>query len=167
MLRQYTAEQRRELIDLVTAGRATIFEAAARLGVPPSTAYSWARRAAAQPLPPRKATWPPQSAERSELALDGACDLWHLSRAPTPRGRPPSRTVDAPSAHAALIGAGVELPWRHQVCPWYRVLPVELIPSLANRENFDRFRPPCQRRSWLCRHHAQMRHGQRPPRSRA
>ena len=56
MRRQYTAEQRREFIDLVTAGRATIPEAAARLGVPPSTAYYWARKAATQPRPPRKAT---------------------------------------------------------------------------------------------------------------
>ncbi len=56
MRRQYTAEQRREFIDLVTAGRATISEAAARLGVPPSTAYYWARKAATQPRPTRKAT---------------------------------------------------------------------------------------------------------------
>jgi len=56
MRRQYTAEQRREFIDLVTAGRATISEAAARLGVPPSTAYYWARRAATPPRPTRKAT---------------------------------------------------------------------------------------------------------------
>jgi len=55
MRRQYTAEQRRELIDLVTAGRATIPEAAARLGVPLSTASYWVRRAAAQPSAPRKA----------------------------------------------------------------------------------------------------------------
>ena len=54
MRRQYTAEQRREFIDLVTAG-ATISEAATRVGVPPSTAYYWARKAAAQPRP-RKAT---------------------------------------------------------------------------------------------------------------
>jgi transposase-like protein len=39
MRRQYTAEQRRELIDLVTTGRATLPEAVARLGVPFSTAY--------------------------------------------------------------------------------------------------------------------------------
>jgi transposase-like protein len=56
MRRRYTTEKRRELIDLVTAGRATIPEAAARLGVPVSTAYYWARRAAAQAPPPRKAT---------------------------------------------------------------------------------------------------------------
>jgi transposase-like protein len=56
MRRQYTAEQRRELLDLVTTGRATLPEAAARLGVPFSTAYYWARRAAVQPPPPRKAT---------------------------------------------------------------------------------------------------------------
>jgi transposase-like protein len=56
MRRQYTAEQRSELIDLVAAGQATIPEAAARLGVPLSTAYYWVRRAAALPHPPRKAT---------------------------------------------------------------------------------------------------------------
>jgi transposase-like protein len=56
MRKKYTAEQRREFIDLVTAGRATISEAAARLGVPPSTAHNWVRRAAAQPRPTRKAT---------------------------------------------------------------------------------------------------------------
>jgi transposase-like protein len=56
MRRQYTAEQRREFIDLVTTERATISEAAARLGVPPSTAYYWARKAVAQPRPTRKAT---------------------------------------------------------------------------------------------------------------
>lgn len=56
MRRQYTAEERREFIDLVTTGRATISEAAARLGVPPSTAYYWARKAAAQPRPTRKPT---------------------------------------------------------------------------------------------------------------
>jgi len=62
MRRQYTAEQRREFIDLVTAGRATISEAAARLGVPPSTAYYWARKAAAQPVRParpRGRSYPP------------------------------------------------------------------------------------------------------------
>jgi transposase-like protein len=56
MRRQYTVEQRREFIDLVTAGRATISEAAARLGVPLSTAYYWARKAATPPRPTRKAT---------------------------------------------------------------------------------------------------------------
>jgi transposase-like protein len=40
----------------VTAGRATISEAAARLGVPPSTAYYWARKAATQPHPARTTT---------------------------------------------------------------------------------------------------------------
>jgi transposase-like protein len=56
MRRQYTAEQRREFIDLVTTGRATILEAAARLGMPPATAYYWARKAAAQPPKSRKTT---------------------------------------------------------------------------------------------------------------
>ena len=67
MRRQYTAEQRREFIDLVTTGRATISEAAARLGVPPSTAYYWARKArptrkatrALVPAKPRSASPPP------------------------------------------------------------------------------------------------------------
>lgn len=40
----------------MTTGRATISEAAARLGVPPSTAYYWARKATAQSRPTRKAT---------------------------------------------------------------------------------------------------------------
>lgn len=46
MRKHYTGEQRSELIDLVTAGRATVPEAAARLGVIASTAYNWMQRAA-------------------------------------------------------------------------------------------------------------------------
>jgi transposase-like protein len=44
MRRQYTSKQRSELVELVTAGRATVSEAAARMGVAPSTAYYWVRR---------------------------------------------------------------------------------------------------------------------------
>ena len=39
---------------MVTTRRATISKAAARLGIPLSTAYNWARKAAAQPSKPRK-----------------------------------------------------------------------------------------------------------------
>lgn len=45
MRRHYTGEQRSALVDLVTAGRATIAEAAARLDVTASTAYSWMKQA--------------------------------------------------------------------------------------------------------------------------
>ena len=60
---QYTGEQRSELVDLVTAGRVTVREAARRLGVTASTAYHWMnqaaggvprRRGAKQPRPPRR-----------------------------------------------------------------------------------------------------------------
>lgn len=44
MRRQYTGKQRAELVDLVRSGGATVAEAAARLGVTPSTAYYWVRR---------------------------------------------------------------------------------------------------------------------------
>jgi transposase-like protein len=46
MRRRYTGKQRSELIELVSGGRATVSEAAARLGVTPSTAYYWVRDAA-------------------------------------------------------------------------------------------------------------------------
>jgi transposase-like protein len=46
MRKQYTRKQRSDLVDLVTAG-AGVSEAAARLGVTPSTAYSWVRGATA------------------------------------------------------------------------------------------------------------------------
>lgn len=46
MRRRYTGEQRSALIDLVTAGRATVSEAGRRLGVTKSTAYGWIKRAA-------------------------------------------------------------------------------------------------------------------------
>src|SRR4051794_12400568 len=45
MRRDYTAEQRAELIDNVAAGHETVVEAATRLGVAESTAYAWVRRA--------------------------------------------------------------------------------------------------------------------------
>jgi len=44
MHRHYSSRQRSELVALVAAGRATVAEAAARLGVTLSTAYRWARR---------------------------------------------------------------------------------------------------------------------------
>jgi transposase-like protein len=47
MRRHYTDEQRSELVGLVTMRRATVPQAAARLGVTTSTAYNWVRRAAA------------------------------------------------------------------------------------------------------------------------
>ena len=43
MRNRYTAKQRRDLLQLVTTGRATVAEAAARLGVKRTTAYLWAR----------------------------------------------------------------------------------------------------------------------------
>src|SRR5436190_12642754 len=46
MRKQYTGEQRSELVDLVTAGRVTVREAARRLGVTASTAYHWMNQAA-------------------------------------------------------------------------------------------------------------------------
>lgn len=46
MRNRYTAQQRRELIELVTTGGVTVAEAATRMGVKPSTAYQWAREAA-------------------------------------------------------------------------------------------------------------------------
>jgi transposase-like protein len=54
MRRQYTGKQRSELVDLVNAGRTTVSEAAARLGVAPSTAYYW-MRSAATTMPGRRA----------------------------------------------------------------------------------------------------------------
>jgi len=41
MRMHYTSKQRAELVDLVTAGGATVSEAAERLGVTRSTAYYW------------------------------------------------------------------------------------------------------------------------------
>src|SRR3982750_1785189 len=46
MRRRYTVKQQSELVDLISGGRATVLEAAARLGVAPSTAYYWVRSAA-------------------------------------------------------------------------------------------------------------------------
>jgi len=43
MRRKYTERERLDLIELVTAGRATVAEAATRLGVTLSTAYKWMR----------------------------------------------------------------------------------------------------------------------------
>lgn len=49
MRKQYTGEQRSELVDLVRAGRVTVREAARRLGVTTSTAYHWMNQAASEP----------------------------------------------------------------------------------------------------------------------
>lgn len=46
MRRQYTGKQRAELVAMVRSGGATVADAAARLGVTPSTAYYWTRAAA-------------------------------------------------------------------------------------------------------------------------
>ncbi len=48
MRRQYTGKQRSQLVELVTAGDATVHEAAARLGVVPATAYYWLKRGKAE-----------------------------------------------------------------------------------------------------------------------
>ena len=44
MRRHYTSKQRSDVVGLVTTGRATVSEAAARMGVTPSTAYYWVKR---------------------------------------------------------------------------------------------------------------------------
>jgi transposase-like protein len=44
MRKHYTSKQRSELVELVTTGQTTMSEAAARLGVTPSTAYYWMKR---------------------------------------------------------------------------------------------------------------------------
>lgn len=44
MRNQYTEKHRSDLLKLVTSGRETVSQAAARLGVKPSTAYYWVRR---------------------------------------------------------------------------------------------------------------------------
>lgn len=50
MRKRYTGEQRFALVDLVNAGRATVSEAATRMGVTASTAYNWMKQAAAAPI---------------------------------------------------------------------------------------------------------------------
>ena len=62
MGRQYTGEQRSELVELVTAGQSTLPEAAARLGVPYSTASYWVRKAA-KPNQASKSTRTPKLAK--------------------------------------------------------------------------------------------------------
>jgi len=47
MRRRYRSEQRSALVELVTAGLATVSAAAARLGVTKSTAYHWMKQARA------------------------------------------------------------------------------------------------------------------------
>lgn len=53
MRNQYTGKQRSDLLRLVASRRATVAEAATQLGVTPSTAYYWVRRAAT--IAPRRA----------------------------------------------------------------------------------------------------------------
>jgi transposase-like protein len=50
MRKHYTAKQRSELIELVKQGGATVSEAATRLGVTPSSAYSWMKAASVSVL---------------------------------------------------------------------------------------------------------------------
>jgi transposase-like protein len=45
MRKNYTSEERSELVDFVVGGSATVAEAAAQMGVATATAYSWLRRA--------------------------------------------------------------------------------------------------------------------------
>jgi transposase-like protein len=49
MRKRYTDEERSTLVDLVIAGRASVPEAATRLGVSAPTAYRWMKQAAAAP----------------------------------------------------------------------------------------------------------------------
>jgi transposase-like protein len=53
MRRHYTAEQRGQLLDLAASGR-SVREAAARLGIAPSTASYWVRRATEKARQPRQ-----------------------------------------------------------------------------------------------------------------
>ena len=46
MRKRYTSEQQSALVDLVTAGGATVSEAAVKMGVTKSTAYGWMKEAA-------------------------------------------------------------------------------------------------------------------------
>jgi transposase-like protein len=46
MRNDYTDKQRSELVRLAASGRVTVSQAAAQLGIKPSTAYYWVRRAA-------------------------------------------------------------------------------------------------------------------------
>jgi hypothetical protein len=48
MRKQYTSEERSELVNLVVGGRATVAEAAARFGMTPMTAYAWLKRSGAR-----------------------------------------------------------------------------------------------------------------------
>jgi transposase-like protein len=72
MRRRYTREQRSELIDLVTEGRATVPEAAARLEVPHSTAYKWLRKTTARPARAGKAARAARSAGRQAATATSA-----------------------------------------------------------------------------------------------
>jgi transposase-like protein len=52
MRRQYPAEKKKRLVDLVTSEEVPICEAARQLGVRPATAYYWVRQAAKAPTAP-------------------------------------------------------------------------------------------------------------------
>ena len=67
MGRQYTGEQRSELVELVTAGQSTLPKAAARFGVPYSTASYWVRKAS-KPARPGKTTRAPRVAETESVS---------------------------------------------------------------------------------------------------
>jgi transposase-like protein len=76
MRRKYTEKQRSELVKLVTAGGATVSEAAARLGVTPSTAYYWTKSAtAAAPWRARRSHgssgWPPAAPAFARVVSSG------------------------------------------------------------------------------------------------
>jgi transposase-like protein len=65
MRRRYTAKERSDLIELVTAGGATVGEAASRLGVTLSTAYKWMRdRASVRGRRPERSSGRPPAAPR-------------------------------------------------------------------------------------------------------
>lgn len=58
MRRQYTGQQRSQLLELVTGGHATLRAAAARLGVAPATAYYWLKRTAVERRGARRGSGP-------------------------------------------------------------------------------------------------------------
>jgi len=81
MRKHYTDKQRSDLVALATSGRTTILEAAAQLGVRPSTAYYWMRGAPSttpsriRPAGPERVATPtfvrvvPSGAPESALAV--------------------------------------------------------------------------------------------------
>jgi transposase-like protein len=61
MRKHYTETQRAELLALVARGQASPRAAAARLGIPESTAYYWLRRSGRQPIALVVAKPPPRA----------------------------------------------------------------------------------------------------------